>query len=1170
MAILLADTFDRIAGTLGADWTEWADPECPGAGHCGGVLPSVCSNLSTDGSLAQIDSTAFHIATANGTNLTNQYVQAWCRTKAGNNAGIVFRFKDTCNFLFALLDVTTGNVQLRKRVAGVITLIAQTAGGVVTGSWQRLAVVATDIGGGSTRIEIYLDQTYNSSTNEGPQIVFTNSDAALQGAGRVGIITTGNNATGGSGPQWNDFIARDGQPETVYVDKDYNSGLPGAGMGTIDRPDLDIDWALNNAGCVRGSKIKLTDALYTNGATTRFRIGHGRKFESLGYSFPVYSDDSGEVTNPGNPNLIIEGADGAIRTECQEDTGLAYFFNIRGFARGIVFRGIDFTSDDLTRSVRTQNAGQPDYGFSIDKCTFTLRTGGTPPVLIDGTCVLFRMTYCFAKQLVVIDHNADVFFTLGRVVYGLVRMNVFDAAVDFCVNISQSIPDMQPGDVLDIDHNTYYGRDDFARTTALLAVLDPIDVDTGARVTGQNNVAYIVESAAPLSTGYGFYQTPTTPPNGLLELHHNGYGTTPGMTACYGAPGHNWTIGDAETCTGNPGFVNPAVSFLWQHTSGKGLNGEGTFGAITIDRDLRVTETGFKDAADDSTPLQVLDKGALQDFFPAGTQVPSVGSPTPTVELGPAFCPSVIYDPLGPNETDLSGKLVDMRPLSQERDALLRSYRASDLDIDFMDTDGLFLETNPATFLLGADGRPNWLGKPVVVAGLLGSTLLARYRGFVVGVEAERGIGRLRIANRLQYMFDRAVRANGVGRIVSTTGAAGIGPATATQPNAPVTGFWLGNLTLRGQTPFDAATAPIVQTWTVTFTTAGPLPNFYVTGSETGFDGEGKYGTPFSYVSKSGTIAINTAVAGDFDGFGAGTITKDQTCSIQTVWRATAGVRSVAALRVFLLDPRGGGLWPGGLGLVGADIDPSFDVFLGTLSDQVIDNVPATVNTQSRMVIDKEATVLEAIDLIARHSGVIVVELEDARLGLVSLLPRQLTEAPDIICKSEDLLAAVVGHLPIYNDFAFEYDYDERIAKFQEAEHYPTPAIANDSLARYGRLYPAPSTFQYKAFSGSNQDWIRTIMTALYARYRDPRRLYQLRAGFDRLNAELDDVYSVDSEAPTFRAAAVEPVKIDRMLTGGLETQIEAMDVSDTTTFPGGCGYAYHDQHPHDSCWKHF
>lgn len=558
-----------------------------------------------------------------------------------------------------------------------------------------------------------------------------------------------------------------------------------------------------------------------------------------------------------------------------------------------------------------------------------------------------------------------------------------------------------------------------------------------------------------------------------------------------------------------------------------------------------------------STVFLYVDFDTPPDTSGGSASLPSGGGGS-EIPPGPdfdRFCASIIFDPGGPQEYDLSGRLTLARPLRQERDILLRDYRASDADLEFADTDEQFIETNPTSFLRDpATGQPNWLGKRVIIALRMGTTVLTRFIGQVLEEQSTRGRGYLKIADRFQAMFDRPLLANTVGRIVSTTGAVGLGPSiNVLGTNAPVSGWYLGNLTLLNQAPTTRNQATKCQTWTLTFTSEAipdgtTHPAFFITGSITGFDGEGQHGVPGSYVSRSGQISINTdRVTGDvresYLGVGPGNAPKGSTTSLRTVWRPGLGSTAVSAMRALLLDWRGANL-------TAAEIDASLDALVGTAADQALPT-SEFIPTIARMSFDETFNLLAAVQALALHLGCSFIEKANGNIGVASFMPRVIDE-PAVLCNSSDLMELAIAHLPIYNQYSVEHAFSESNDKFTQGFASPSPSD-NDSFEKYDKIFPAPSAMQFRGYDASNLPWMQSIALALYDRYKDPRRIYSVRAKAERLSADMGDVFRIDSLVPTIGPRFTEPVSIDRNITGDLTTGMDLVEV-DSEIVSGECG----------------
>lgn len=1121
MPILGTDQFDRSAATLGGSWSEI-------------VAGPLATNMSTDGASARIDSApAWHLATLAGTLGTDHFLQCWLRSpNSSNNAGLVWKYQDQNNFYFSIIQPTVG-VRLFRRAGGVTSGILDSSIVSIGTDWVRMAV--NHVG---NRISIYINQLYDTSAPSGiprmgPVINFVDG-SPLTGTGVCGITSSGNNATGGSGPSWNDFCCRDGGPDTIYVDLDFNGGVVGEGWGSVERPDLDIDWALNNCGVQRGSKIKLTNAAYTDaGAAERISIGHVEKFSSASFSFPTYDPDNGRVVSAGLPNLIIEGRDTGSRTQLNEITANKPFIKLRDSATGVLIRGVDFIlPGNASAAVRTGSHTVTDHSVMLAKCILNLTRvlGQLQANTWDAEGTLQIQTqYCYFRIAGGTNTYFDDIKTRIRryisefCIYKGVAggLGALSAAIDCGTEV-----DPQAGDAWRIAHCDFIDIYRNLFNDACFAILDAAGF-LGS-VDYRDNIH---RGANGFATTFGVY-TGGGVVGGLVSCHHNGY--------------HNITtprdIGATDTgneITGDPLFTAPTTPFLWPHTAGQGLNGEGTFTGITLDGDYRPTNSAYlKSASDSSTLGGVLDRGALQNFIEPGTG----GGGEPDQGITPeTYCTDVIYDPGGADEYDLGPRLLTMRAIRQEKDILLRQYRANDIDMDFMDHDDIFSPTNLLSFLRDpATGLPNWFGKPVIVRGRIGNAILHEYLGFLLGVSVARGFATMRLGNRFQYLFQKPVLANDVGRLVSTTNAVGspaIGP--------PPTGSYLA----RSGLAVNTVNSCKVEDWTFTFVTG---TDYYITGSVTGFDG---YGSINNFTTSiSGAITVGTAGAGGWNGaFAAGNKVRVATVFRSFPWGAGLGRFVEQVYKHFLLSAQGAGL-------TASDLDPTIDTFIGTIADQLC----------RPFLVDRPTTVLDAIDQLSRHMGGVTIEKANRKIGFSTYLPRTVLVQDDILCKSDDVMSASFDHAQIYNEFEIAHTYDEANQEYTGGFRFPRLDVDNASLAKYGRRLPAPSAIELRCYTQDRNSELIDLIAALnYIRFSDPRIIGAVRVKLSRLGAELDDLYRLESALPNVSIDFVEPYAIEKKLTDDLTVQMDIIDVSDLVTLgTTGCGFMVYDgPHTYDDCW---
>lgn len=551
----------------------------------------------------------------------------------------------------------------------------------------------------------------------------------------------------------------------------------------------------------------------------------------------------------------------------------------------------------------------------------------------------------------------------------------------------------------------------------------------------------------------------------------------------------------------------------------------------------------------------------------------------------PIFCAAVIFDPGGAQEYDLSGLLVGMRPLRQERDIESFGYRGSDLDLDFADPDGILIPENIDSPLRDPAGAVNWYGKKVLVAALMGADVVTRYVGFVLGVRNERGMSSLRLANRFQFFAEKRVLANQMGRVVAADGAVGVYPHIRPAGTKFVWGVRVNTVNATNARPCK------VETWTFTFTSP---TDWYVVGSETGFDGTGDIANG-AWISDSGSIRILFgAVPFGFLGWQGGPFVAGDQVTVTTVYRTPianervdpafqigapgntangTGQALADMLKAFLLAPQGGGAtvgaaWPEPFALTAADLDPSIDALAGGSQDQPVVSY----------VVDSQKSVLDVMDEMALHLGVTLAEKSNGKIGAVTMMPRLVSaDVPRELCKSDELMSAVLDHFQIQNEFLLLYDYDQTRNDFNRGFHHPRlqgfPAVANEntSFTKYGRLVPSSRAIELRAFEHANGNswWVETIGALYYARLNEPRRIMSVRAKVGLLDADLDQVFRVESEAPTL-TGYFEPYAISKNLTGELVTDMELASLEGLLQVGADqCGFLSYDTagQGYDDCW---
>lgn len=1129
--ILGSDTFNRVTGTLGVNWTEHG-----------------LTNMSCDGSFARIDSSGqAHLATHATTSQRDTYFQCWLRGSDSSNAvGLIWRFQDTSNYYLLRATSGAGTAWGVFRIEGgdPPDQIGSFFGSITAGVWKRVAV--RHVG---TRIQIYFDQDYDTGTGrEGP--VFDANDTDAQGqlwSGPCGLSSGSNNATGITNIQWNDFIAFDGAAQTIYVDTTFNGGVAGEGMGTEDRPDLHIDWALNNAGLNRGGKLKFLEAGPITNPTGvigsqpgQFVIGHADKFSSLAFSYPEYDPENGSVTSQGSPNLIIEGMDGG-RTLLQNVSTSRFFFTIRGDARGIVFRGLDEEKSAASSQgfILTATSTTVDHSFSVDKCLHRVKpTTGYVICDIRSLCSHVRTMYSYVTGGTFA--NVRYFSAEGS----SSKINKLDAKFNLSDSIMLNLFSCRgrPVDVggqWDVDHNTM---------TMDTATFDPVLLEFEAAedmlgtAIAQNNIVFLRGTSPGTPTALFALRFGGSP--GPFISHHNGFSGS-ALDFCYGDPGNSnpelWTDKTGDICatgvgsgTETPQFTDLAGTTDWQQTAGRGLNGEGTFTSMVV-TNLRPLSPSYVDQADDSTPnLGPLDRGALQSFVPVGGfPIPAQSLPEEDGagrllpgECPPDYCLEVHYDPDGlrGGPFTITDELMEMRPLRDSKDYLLRDYRAQDTDLVFSDPRG---QLDPRIAGSRLDGQNYFKARVeiVIVDNVLGlrSTV---YVGELLTVVAQLGKVTWRLGNLFKRLLDKPLLANDTAHIVTTNGN--------TLASGNGSGDWISDLQVNPGCR--------VEEWTFTFLSAD---QFTVEGSLTGQDGTGSRSTAFT--SDSGSIAVAPS-------FWVGTFQAGYVTKITTVWKASGTVTDV--IQALLTDPAGGGLDQ-------SEID--------TAAFATFDGNP--VNEEILFIEDREVSVLKPLAELGRHIGATMFPLGDGRISIVAFISTLMDRASlPALCHWDDLIDLTTDETPVYNEFTFKFDYDaEDTKEFRRTLSWPTRDDDNPSFEAFGVRLPAPSVIELRGFGAVQDTTVEQIAQQLYNRFAFQNEIFAIKLKAKRYAYSLADFAFVQSLYPA-RESFVEPVEVRRNFAPSAPiVEIDAVDTENFLQSPGACGFGFYiPTHFADDCWVYF
>ena len=1100
MSITDSDTFDYTLATLGPKWTE----------RTGANLGT---DMSANGASATADSAARHVATMDLSRQADHYISCWVqRPNSAQQVGVCLRFINEYAYYYACYEQIAGVDYLslyRGTGYAIDVLIAQANVNVWFADAQWWRISAEVIG---DRFRIFADDY------ETPAIDVT--DTYYSGASGYAGLFSNTTATGIATTLWNDCCIRNGDADDLHVSQLFNGGAKGAGWGSSDRPDVNIGLGLNNPGLRQTSTLYLDDATITS-------VGHtwllrDEKFAGGAFSFPTYDAATGEVAIAGTPNLTIESGYTGGRTTLSNALDRAFFF-LQDDCTGVLFRSLDYRMSGFAAAnafwIDAPNSPN-DHSLGIHKCSWEAgNVIGMPtaPIRIRSFFDQFDCRLCYGFRAPGIAGIPTSFVEFAWAASGITLIFqdvVFQGPARYGAYFIQVGPPAAGS--WQFNHITFAD----VRWTALGPNTQGIDFVDFTLIFGDvvvSNNSFASTHAVPLYRGTdalfagGVYTGTTT-------AHNNTYRnvTTPRGLFGFVINGGN----EIDASIQDPWDL-AAGTYLWPQANN-----------VLLGTDFRPINTDYlANSSDAHARLGVLDRGALQAYLAPAAAAPRLLPTRRTAD----FCVSVIYDYGAGGALDLSSGFVNMRPLTEIKDILARKYKAADTELEFADPDGLFVDTNPLSFLVDGAGDRDWRAKPVRVEFLdaTGASLTS-YLGFVLGVRAEANKGYLRLGNRFQQLFEKPLLANDAGRIEDDAGAAG----TPTVP--PVGGRYVADLT-----PGPGCG---IEEWTITFLTAN---TFSVKGSITGDDGSGS--TAANFTSDSGRLLL---AAADWVGL---PLVVPGSCKIKSVWRSQTATTVIEMYEEILISPEGGAL-------LLADLDDSVtQIHPDGLRGSIVDRPIAGI------VFDTQIRVIAAMEQAAWHALAVGVPKPDGKIGIYAYVPVFGGALLDTICKHSDLMRAVVDSTPIYNEFTYRYDYDEVATAFDEERVFPLTDAANDSLARYGVRLAAPQAFELRAFDASAVDWVATLMEQNYVRWKDPHGIANVTLkGIERMGLEMDDVMLVDSDLPAI-LTAYEPAQISKSLVPEPRVDAVLYDVDFYVQPEGACGYCFCDAaHQCDDCWVCF
>jgi len=314
----------------------------------------------------------------------------------------------------------------------------------------------------------------------------------------------------------------------------------------------------------------------------------------------------------------------------------------------------------------------------------------------------------------------------------------------------------------------------------------------------------------------------------------------------------------------------------------------------------------------------------------------------------------------------LTGLLLNMRPLVTQRDVKFQEYQGQDIDLEFTDPEGILDPAVPGSILFGVD----WRGLKVSIGSWLVGTerVLKQATFYLDDVRAAEGVVFYRCKDAFSKFQDVQVRANTAINLTDTSDTGALAAVTV-----------------------NVAFAAI-ETWTLTFTTTS---HFQIKGSLTGSDGESD--TADDFTSTTGAI---TVLAADW----SGSFLIGDTVTFESV--AQYGPDNLFTIaRQMLTD---------NTDLVSSDFDDdtwndaiaSFSLHEGTFTQH--DPIDA----------------LSLLRLFMRHGPATAYPDEDGQIAVSHFLPRIGVVFQDTICETYDLVSLNTERLNIHTSVTIRYAPD--------------------------------------------------------------------------------------------------------------------------------------------------
>lgn len=410
------------------------------------------------------------------------------------------------------------------------------------------------------------------------------------------------------------------------------------------------------------------------------------------------------------------------------------------------------------------------------------------------------------------------------------------------------------------------------------------------------------------------------------------------------------------------------------------------------------------------------------------------------------------------NAWQLTALFKSMRALSQRRDVKFRDYQSQDVDLNFLDPDGVLDPTVVGSLLYGE----TWKWMQVFVGSWLVGTqkVLAHTRMYLQDIRHEEGVTTFRCTDIFGRLSTIYLRANDDENLELTTAAGTLSGVTVLVADAQI------------------------ESWTLTFDTA---TTFDVYGTLTGSDGSGSTGANFT--STSGSIYIGTASWGGTWAPGD-TVTFDAIMvdppPAQEPWNLFLGAFTWVQIAT---------------DLIAADVLDSV-----SWAQAVIDFPEHIGRYYARTQLD----VVSFIRDIARHGPATAYPDGNGKIALAYFRPTIAQSVARVVCKSLDLSSLKTERLPVYGSVTVNFAPGASGSPTRSVRWPTSPTSSED-----------PLSISLLGFASDRSAAALHVAQEIYAQFQESREVYEIQLLPVDLNVNLEDVMWIDSSRPNRQGYAI-------------------------------------------------